>query len=317
MSSPAAPLAPAQTHRGFRRRAVHVVAGLLALAAGLQGALSVAIGMAPNATGWSTRAPTSLPAELLERGGHAFRSRLVSGQGSLAAWLVEPAGGLARGTIVLLHGVRMDKRASVPIALALSDAGYRALLVDLPGHGESAGRYLTYGASETRDISAMLDALGASGVSLGPVGVYGFSYGAAVAIDMASRDARVRGVVAVSPFASLREVIRDYRRKYLPALRFIPDGWFQQAVDDTAWFIGFDPDVSAPVRNIGASLAPTLLIHGDADTQVPLRHSQTLLQAAAGRATLLVLRGGTHDSMPVDASHRVRDAAVAWFDARL
>lgn len=273
--------------------------------------------MAPNATGWAPRPPSALPAELRERGGHAFRSRLVSGQGSLAAWVLEPASGLAAGTIVLLHGVRLDKRTSVPVALALHDAGYRAVLVDLPGHGESAGRYLTYGAGEARDVSGMLDALDRSGFPLGPVGVYGFSYGAAVAIDLAARDPRVRGVVAVSPFASLREVIRDYRRKYVPALHFLPDAWFQQAVDDTAWFIGFDPDVSAPVRNIGASLAPTLLIHGDADTQVPLRHSQALVRAAAGRATLLVLHGGTHDSMPADATHRVRDEAVAWFDARL
>jgi uncharacterized protein len=273
--------------------------------------------MAPNATGWSRQSPTPLPAELLERGGRSFRSKLASDQGSLAAWVVEPVGGLATGTVVLLHGVRMDKRASVPVALALCDAGYRSVLIDLPGHGESGGRYLSYGAREAVDISGMLDALDASGLVLGPVGVYGFSYGAAVAIDLASRDARVRGVVAVSPFASLREVIRDYRRKYLPRLSFMPDAWFQRAVDDTAWFVGFDPDVSAPVKSIGASLAPTLLIHGDADTQVPLRHSQALARAAAGRATLLVLRGGTHDSMPVDAEHRVRDEAVAWFDAQL
>jgi len=279
--------------------------------------LSAAIGLAPNATGWSLRSPTPVPPELLERGGHSFRSKLLSGQGSLAAWVVEPPGGLATGTVVLLHGVRMDKRASVPVALALCDAGYRAVLVDLPGHGESAGRYLSYGAREAKDISGMLDALDASGLRLGPVGAYGFSYGAAVAIDLASRDPRVRGVVAVSPFASLREVVRDYRRKYVPALRVIPDRWFQQAVDDTAWFVGFNPDASAPLRSIRDSIAPTLLIHGDADTQVPLRHSQALAKAAAGRATLLVLHGGTHDSMPVDASHRIRNEAVAWFDAQL
>lgn len=284
----------------------------------LQGGLSVAIGAAPNAAVWSQHSPRALPPELLGRNAHAFRSSLASGDGSLATWVVEPAQAVAAGTIVLLHGVRADKRASIPMALALCDAGYRAVLVDLPGHGESAGRYLTYGAHEARDVSGMLDALAASGVRLEPVGAYGFSYGAAVAIDLAAGDPRVRGVVAVAPFASLREVIRDYRRKYLPAATsIVPDGWFQQAVDDAAWFIGFDPDASAPVRNIGASLAPILLIHGDADTQVPLRHSQSLARAAAGRAKLLVLRGASHDSMPTDATHAVRDEAVAWFDAQL
>lgn len=280
--------------------------------------LSVAIGAAPNAMVWSERSVRRPPPPLLERGARVFHSNLADGAGTLAAWVLEPRERTAIGTIVLLHGVRMDKQASIPVALALHDAGYRTVLVDLPGHGDSGGRYLTYGEREARDVSGLLDALGASGLELGPVGAYGFSYGAAVAIDLAAIDARVRGVVAVSPFASLREVIRDYRRKYLPSVfSALPDALFQHAVSSAAWLVGFDPDGWAPARRIAATPAPTLLIHGDADTQVPLRHSQALAHAAGGRARLLVLRGGTHDSMPADAKHVVRDQSVAWFDAKL
>jgi pimeloyl-ACP methyl ester carboxylesterase len=301
----------------WARRVVYVAAAAAALGIILQCGLAVAIGAAPNAAFWAERLPAALPRDLVERGAHLFRAELASGNGSLAAWVVEPSA-VPAGTVLLLHGVRMDKRASVPVALAVCDAGYRAVLVDLPGHGESPGRYLTYGEREARDLSRFLDELQASGVQLGPVGVYGFSYGAAVAIDLAASDPRVRGVVAVSAFASLREVIRDYRNNYLPAVAsIVPDGWFQQAVDDAAWFIGFDPDASAPIRAIGSSTVPTLLIHGDADTQVPLRHSQTLARVANGRAKLVVLHGGTHDSMPVDATRVIRDEAVAWFDAKL
>lgn len=300
------------------RLASWLVAFAVGLGGLLQAGLSVAIGAAPNAVVWSERPESRLPPELVERGARPFRSSLADGKGSLAAWVVEPRGQVAVGTIVLLHGVRMNKRASIPVALSVCEVGYRAVLVDLPGHGESGGRYLTYGEREARDLSGLLDALEANGAELGPVGAYGFSYGAAVAIDWAAADPRVRGVVAVSPFASLREVIRDYRHKYLPpAMSVLPDGWFQQGVTSAAWLIGFDPDSSAPVGRIGATLTPTLLIHGDADTQVPLRHSQALVRAAAGRAQLLVLPGATHDSMPTDARHLVRNAAVAWFDAKL
>jgi dipeptidyl aminopeptidase/acylaminoacyl peptidase len=62
---------------------------------------------------------------------------------------------------------------------------------------------------------------------------------------------------------------------------------------------------------------PTLLIHGDADTQVPLRHSRRLEHASAGRAVLVVLPGASHASMPLDATHNIRARAIAWFDARL
>lgn len=298
------------------RRGSWVAVGLVGVKLLLQAALVLAIAGAPNLTSL-TPAPTPLPAELVERGVQSFRARLASAPGSLSAWVLEPPAPPAKGTILLLHGVRQDKRSSALVALSLSDAGYRTVLVDLPGHGSSGGRYLTYGAREPRDISRLLDALSASGVELGPVGAYGFSYGAAVAIDLAASDPRVRSIVAVSPFASLRAVVGDYRNKYLPAaLSFVPDTWFQQAVSGAGWLTSFDPDASAPIENIAASTA-TLLIHGDADTQVPLRHSQQLERAAAGRAQLLVLRGATHDAMPRDTSQRVRREARAWFDAHL
>lgn len=304
-----------------RRASARLTLWLVTCAVGLGvlpiAGLSVAIGAAPNAIPWSEHPSSRPPPQLLQRGARAFRSPLVEGSGSLAAWVLEPRAPSAVGTIVLLHGVRMDKQASIPVALSVCDAGYRAVLVDLPGHGESGGRYLTYGEGEARNVSSLLDALDKSGLALGPVGAYGFSYGAAVAIDLAALDPRVRGVVAVSPFASLREVVRDYRRKYLPAAHWVPDGWFQETVSTTAWFIGFNPDSSAPAQRIRTTLAPTLLIHGDADTQVPLRHSQALARAAGGRARLLVLHGVTHDSMPLDAKRVVRDEAVAWFDAQL
>lgn len=304
--------------RSRARFALWSVVATLGLGVLLQVGLSVAIGAAPNATHWSQHLLAQPPQQLRERGARAFHSPLADGAGALAAWIVDPRAQAPVGTVVLLHGVRMDKQASIPMALSLGDAGYRTVLVDLPGHGDSDGRYLTYGDHEARELSRMLDALQASGVALGPLGVFGFSYGAAVAIDLAASDARVRGVVAVSPFASLREVVRDYRRKYLPpAASLLPDSWLQQGVDTAAWFIGFDPDGSAPAQRIGATVAPTLLIHGDADTQVPLRHSRALARAASGRAQLLVLHGATHDSMPTDAKHLVRDGAVAWFDAKL
>jgi pimeloyl-ACP methyl ester carboxylesterase len=282
----------------------------------LQAALILAVAGAPNLTS-VTPLPAALPAELVERSARPFRAPLASAPGSLSAWVIEPRATPIKGTILLLHGVRMDKRSSTLVALSLSDAGYRSVLVDLPGHGGSGGRYLTYGAHEPRDLSRLLDALTASGLKLGPVGAYGFSYGAAVAIDLAAADPRVRSIVAVSPFASLRGVVRDYRRKYLPAaLGVIPDAWFQQAVTGAGWLTNFDPDASAPVKNITRSAA-TLLIHGDADTQVPLQHSQELERAAAGRARLLVLRGATHDAMPRDPSQAIRGAACAWFDEHL
>ncbi len=313
------PPSPSRLSRWAGRLAAFSL-GALGLDWLLHTGVAAAIALAPNAPlPWKRPSHSfSPPPALTQRKVLPFRVPLGDAPGELASWIVEPPAGAAKATIVLLHGVRMDKRSLLPMALAVSDAGYRAVLVDLRGHGESGGSFLTYGAADATDVSRLLDGLQAHGTPLGPVGVYGFSYGAAAAIDLAARDARVASVVAVSPFCSLREVIGDYRRKYLPGLlQIVPDDWFQSAVDDAGIWAGFDADGSAPQRNIEKSRADVLLIHGDADTQVPLRHSQVLARASAGRAKLAVIPGATHDSMPVDATRAIRDRAVAWFDDSL
>lgn len=299
-----------------KRLGAAVLVGL-ALNGALRGLVAAAIALAPNAKPGAAQLAVPPPPVLAGLEFTALRVPLGAEDGELSSWVLEPSGP-AKGTIVLLHGVRMDKRSLAPIAVAFSDAGYRSILVDLRGHGESDGAYLTYGAADAVGVSKLLDVVQTEAMASTPIGVFGFSYGAATAIDLAAHDPRVSSVVAVSSFSSLRQVIGDYRRKYLPAvLGLVPDAWFQRAVDDAGLLAGFDADRAAPVHNIAKARAKVLLIHGDHDSQVPLVHSQRLARASSGRAELLVIAGGTHDSMPLDAGHQLRDRAVSWFDASL
>jgi pimeloyl-ACP methyl ester carboxylesterase len=216
----------------------------------------------------------------------------------------------------LLHGIRMDRRPLAPVAVGLLDRGFRVLLPDLRGHGASSGRYLTYGEVEARDVSQMLDALAIGSERPEPVGVFGFSYGASVALQVSAQDPRVRAVVAVAAFSTLREVVNDYRAKYLPEpLKFVPPSWFQSALDDAGRIAAFDPDRAGPARSLERSHASVLLLHGDKDTQVPPRHSRALSSLAGGRAELRIVANRAHDDVLGDP--RVRDQAVTWFEQRL
>lgn len=286
-------------------------ASAIALNWGAREAVAAAVALAPNASPLrALTGPAEPPPVLLERGARVLETQVGPPAATLVSWVVEPAAA-ARGTVVMLHGVRADKHSLLPVGLALSDAGYRVVLVDLRGHGESTGRYLTYGSVEARDLSTLLDGLGRD---TGCLGVYGFSYGASVAIQLAAHDPRLRAVVAVAPFSSLREVTGDYERRYLPVpLSLIPDAWFQGAVDQAGKLAAFDPDQAAPVRTV-AQASNLLLIHGTADTQVPLHHSQALARAAGPRTELITVPGATHDEMPSDPSGAVRKASIDWFD---
>jgi len=288
----------------------------MALHLGAREALASAVAFAPN-SGRPRAMPGSLPmpAELANFATLTLETRVGPPAATLVSWVLEPRGPRFKGTVVLLHGVRMDKRSLAPMGAALAADGYRAVLVDLRGHGESSGRYLTYGSVEVEDISRVLDALRARGLTLGCTGVYGFSYGGAVALELSARDPRVTAVVAVSSFSTLRDVVDDYRRKYLPGvLSVIPSAWFQGAVDEAGRIAQFDPDRIAPLRAVSRSSAALLLIHGTADTQVPLRHSQALFGAATGNARLVTVAGAEHAAMPGDSTGVVRRETLAWFD---
>lgn len=213
----------------------------------------------------------------------------------LEAWVLDPVGP-PRGTTLVLHGIRGDKRALVGIGERLRDRGMRAVLVDLRGHGGSSGRWLTYGVVESRDLAQLLDQLEALDILEGPVSVYGASYGGAVGLQLAAIDPRVSAVASLSTFSSLRAVVPPYAERQLPTVgAWIPSFFLDSIVRDAGLLGGFSPDEADTAGAIGRTRARVLLLHGDADRNVPFLHAQALLRACRpGRCELVRIPGADH-----------------------
>lgn len=289
-----------------------VLVGSLASFVG-HGLIASAIAYAPNQYGLADETEALSGAERAELGRHAtIAVRVGPPDATLSAWIIEPAKA-PRGTVLLLHGIREDKRMMIGPGRAFADAGYRAVLVDLRGHGRSGGEYLTYGVVESHDMSQLLDAVARRG-PLGPVGVYGYSYGAAVAIQLAARDPRIRAVVAISAFSTLRGVVRDYEKRLLPGVSdVLPDSYVQGAVDEAGAMASFDPDMASPLQAVRHLSAPLLLVHGTADRRVPFHNALALVRAAHGPTRFIPVAGATHGSILADPHGRLRRAALSWF----
>ncbi len=229
----------------------------------------------------------------------------VSGA-SIAIELVEPQAPV-HATVFVLHGIR-DRRDSMrSVGAALAARGARAVLVDLRGHGRSTGDVLSYGVFDKADLGSVTDELARRGLVTGALGVYGYSYGAATAIQWAGSDSRVRAVVAVAPFVSLRRIVPEYTP--LP----LPKSFVDSCVDEAGVEGGFDPDAASPLRAITQTTAPVLLLHGDADERIPIAQSREL--SAAGHAELVVVSGATHES--IGGATELRDRAIPWLVAKL
>jgi uncharacterized protein len=216
-----------------------------------------------------------------------------------------------RATVFVLHGIRDSRASMIGWGEMIAQAGMRAVLVDLRGHGRSTGDVLSYGVFDAHDLSLVLDALEARGERVGKVGVLGVSYGAATAIEWAGADPRVEAVVAIAPFESLARVIPGYTP--IP----LPDLFVRGALAAAGRRGGFDPAHASPIDAIAATRAPVLLIHGRADERIPVWHSEDLRAKAPDHVELVEIDGETHESITADRTGTIRTRAPAWFRANL
>ncbi len=107
-----------------------------------------------------------------------------------------------RGSVMLLHGLGEDGASMAPWALVLARRGYRVLMPDLPGQGESSSMRPGFGPREARVIAQLISLLRLQGQLPEPFYLLGESYGADVAIFTAAQLHGVDGTVALEPFAS-------------------------------------------------------------------------------------------------------------------
>lgn len=289
------------------------------LAAGCQELLARAIVYAPHPGSAPKISPRSAP-ELRPFG--VSRELLINvgpPAARLCAWVVDPSLNRddPRGTILVLHGIRASKLVMLPVARMLADAGFRAVLVDLRGHGESSGDWLSFGVFESHDLSQVLDELARNNLLTGNIGVYGASYGAGVGIQLAGRDPRVKAVVAVAPFQSLREVVPGYARFIDPTSTVLTNAFIQQTVTLAGRHAGFDPDQADTIAAIRKTDAHILLFHGRDDAKIPCAHSQALADAAGPRAQCTILDGEGHDSIMFDWTGVISSSARTWFEGWL
>jgi pimeloyl-ACP methyl ester carboxylesterase len=134
---------------------------------------------------------------------HSLSLSFVPATNSFAP-LKEPA------TIFILHGYTLTKESMMPWALLLAQAGYRVVLVDLRGHGQSTGWQVSFGKYETADLSRVLDYLTEKQLCDERVGVLGLSYGATLGLHWAAHDSRVQTVVAIAPYNQPDEAIERF-----------------------------------------------------------------------------------------------------------
>ncbi len=207
------------------------------------------------------------------------------------------------GTVILLHGMwsRIDYLTDHGVSFA--NAGWRTVILELRGHGESTGDTVTYGNSESREVIEVLRRLQTDGTLHPPVALIGWSMGGSVAIMAAGRGAPVDSVVAVAPFARLRDVAPNFAAHFGGWLKWLATDSLTDAVIKRAGEIGgFDPLTDSPLALVPSVHQPLLLLHGVKDDLIPAEQSQLLASAAGGPVTYLQVPGDDHVETVLNAT---------------
>ena len=159
---------------------------------------------------------------------------------------------------------------------------------------------------------------GEYGVDLNRIGVYGGSAGGHLALllgttadagdpsasDVVLRESsRVAAVVAYFPPTDLSRFGTERIRRAFPAMRLT------------------DAEAAeySPIRFVSPGAAPSLIVHGDADTSVPIVEGETMHEAltkAGVPASFIRIEGAGHGFAGADLE-RVNAAMVQWFERHL
>jgi len=227
-----------------------------------------------TADGWTLRAFLAEPVPESQMGEAERTRRLLRRLDEAGHALpVEP-----RGTVVFLHGRGGLKENMLTIGQRFVAANYRCIVYDARAHGESEGRFCTYGQREKDDLSRVLDQveriLDGRGETLGPVAGFGLSLGGSVLLQALEEEGRIEAAVVVAAFADLREIVRFTANKMarlsLPC--WIPDTTTRVG----GWRAGFDPAAVRPMASAGRAGIPVFIAHGARDGVIPVGDSRQI-----------------------------------------
>lgn len=196
-----------------------------------------------------------------------------------ATGVTVPPWGDVKATLVLLHGHNGRKEDHLAVAERFCAAGFRCILMDLPGHGDHPAKFATFGVTEAKLPHEVLQAASQQFVfPAQPAGLFGISQGGAIVLQSAVRPGEPWFAVAeLSAFSSLDEVIAEQARRWFGPLQGPARVIVHWLVEHRA---GFRPEEATPLNAARLLTHQAVLIgHGDSDRFIDRAHAHRLFAA--------------------------------------
>jgi uncharacterized protein len=251
-------------------------------------------------------------------GAHFDEVAITAGDGVvLRAWSIEVQNDKQgqHDAVVLLHGVSDNRLGMTGYAQFLLDRGYNVLMPDARAHGTSGGELATYGLLERDDIRRWFEWLNANEH---PPCIFGFgeSMGAAQVLESLKTESNFCAVAAESPFSNLREVGYDRIGQAFRTGPWLGRTILRPVIETAFWYAQWkyklDLQQVSPEDIVSSTGVPVLLIHGQIDSNIPLRHSYRI-RARNSSVNLWEVPDADHCGAITVARSELETRVIDWF----
>lgn len=205
---------------------------------------------------------------------------------TLSGWYIPPENGVV---VIMLHGYGGNRTRILPVANMLSEAGYGVLLYDMRGHGESDGRWRSFGWQDVTDVeNAIFYLQGLDEVT--KIAIWGYSAGGQVAIRAAAQLNSLGAVIADAPAIATAQ---DYQAAYGKNLNFYHAS-FRDLL--ASWLFSMDIPRSVTKSLSMISPRPILLIRGEDDKRIVPAQIEAFYDSANEPKALWIVPHAGHGS---------------------
>jgi uncharacterized protein len=226
-----------------------------------------------------------------------------NGNVSLQSWYFRNPNPKSCG-VVLLHGFTGTRWGALKYAPIFWKLGCHIFTYDHRKHGESTGKYGSFGYHEKYDLKKGIEFfIELSNLELDQIGVLGESFGAATALQYAGLQERPAFIISESSYKDLDSIVGKRARVLYGSIvkPFVPLAYF---------FVNWRAEMNilevSPVLAAERILVPTLIIHSASDDYTPASHSEDIYQALKVTEKQLVLTdwGSKHARSINDDYHK-------------
>lgn len=193
--------------------------------------------------------------------------------------------------IVYIHGIGGMKDHYLAKAEEMANQGYAAMLVDLRGHGNSEGDYMTFGYNEVDDVKRFTKAAKLK-EPYSKLGIWGQSLGGSIALQMLAADTLIDFGIVESTYSTFDDVVYAYSKRIFK----INLGWFNDYVIWRAQSVAsFDKSKVHPIdacKNINQAV---LLVHGSQDDRISIDYAEANFAAIkSNNKEFITVKGANH-----------------------